>query len=98
MTISQNKKVSVIVPNYNYGRYIHKRIQSILKQTYPIHELIVLDDASTDGSAEMARSIVLDLNAQNPNLNLRFVGNKKNSGKAMLVWKQGLELVTGDFA
>ena len=97
MTISQNKKVSVIVPNYNYGRYIRKRIQSILKQTYPIHELIVLDDASTDGSAEMVRSIVLDLNSQNPNLNVRFVGNKKNSGKAMLAWKQGLELVTGDY-
>ena len=92
-----NKKVSVIVPNYNYGRYIRKRIQSILKQTHPIHELIVLDDASTDGSAEMVRGIVLDLNAQNPNLNVRFVGNKKNSGKAMLAWEQGLELVTGDY-
>lgn len=97
MTTLRNKKVSVIVPNYNYGRYLRKRILSILKQTYPIHELIVLDDASTDGSAEMARSMVLDLNVQNPNLNVRFVGNKKNSGKAMLAWRQGLELVTGDY-
>lgn len=97
MATLQNKKVSVIVPNYNYGRYLRKRILSILKQTYPIHELIVLDDASTDGSAEMARSMVLDLNAQNPNLNVRFVGNKKNSGKAMLAWRQGLELATGDY-
>ena len=97
MTTLRNKKVSVIVPNYNYGKYLRKRLLSILKQTYPIHELIVLDDASTDGSAEMARSMVLDLNAQNPNLNVRFVGNKKNSGKAMLAWKQGLELVTGDY-
>ena len=97
MTTLRNKKVSVIVPNYNYGRYLRKRILSILKQTYPIHELIVLDDASTDGSAEMARSMVLDLNAQNPNLNVRFVGNKKNSGKAMLAWRQGLELATGDY-
>lgn len=97
MTTLRNKKVSVIVPNYNYGKYLRKRLLSILKQTYPIHELIVLDDASTDGSAEMARSMVLDLNAQNPNLNVRFVGNKKNSGKAMLAWRQGLELVTGDY-
>ena len=97
MTISQNKKVSVIVPNYNYGRYIRKRIRSILRQTYPIYELIVLDDASTDGSAEMARSIVLDLNVQNPNLKIQFVGNKKNSGKAMLAWKHGLELASGDY-
>lgn len=97
MTTLRNKKVSVIVPNYNYGKYLRKRLLSILKQTYPIHELIVLDDASTDGSAEMARSMVLDLNAQNPNLNVRFVGNKKNSGRAMLAWRQGLELVTGDY-
>ena len=97
MTTSQNKKVSVIVPNYNYGRYIRKRIQSILRQTYPIYELIVLDDASTDGSAEMAKSIVLDLKTQNPNIKVQFVGNQKNSGKAMMAWKKGLDLAKGDY-
>ena len=97
MTTSQNKKVSVIVPNYNYGRYIRKRIQSILRQTYPIYELIVLDDASTDGSAEMAKSIVLDLKTQNPNIKVQFVGNQKNSGKAMMAWEKGLDLAKGDY-
>ena len=52
MTISPSKKVSVVVPNYNYARYLKKRIDSILRQTYPIYELIILDDASTDGSVE----------------------------------------------
>ena len=97
MTTLPNKKVSVIVPNYNYGRYIRKRIRSILRQTYPVYEIIVLDDASTDGSAEMIKSMVLDLKAQNPNLNIRFVGNKENSGKAMKQWKKGIELATGDY-
>lgn len=97
MSTLQTKKVSVIVPNYNYGRYIRKRIQSILKQTYPIYELIILDDASTDGSAEMAKSIALDLKTQNPNINVRFVGNQKNSGKAMAQWKKGFELARGDY-
>ena len=97
MTISGNKKVSVIVPNYNYGRYIRKRIQSIMRQTYPIYELIVLDDASTDGSAEMAKSIILDLKTQNPNLNVQFISNQKNSGKAMAQWKKGFELAHGDY-
>ena len=97
MTTLPNKKVSVIVPNYNYGRYIRKRIRSILKQTYPVYEIIVLDDASTDGSAEMTKSMVLDLKAQNPNLNIRFVGNKENSGKAMKQWEKGIELATGDY-
>lgn len=97
MTFLLNKKISVIVPNYNYGRYIKKRIRSILRQTYPIYEIIVLDDASTDGSAEMAKSIVSDLKAQNSNLNIRFVGNKDNSGKIMKQWEKGIELATGDY-
>lgn len=97
MTISRSKKVSVVVPNYNYGKYIKKRIRSILKQTYPIYELIVLDDASTDGSAEMLKSVVLDLKLKNPEMRVRFVGSKDNSGKAMAQWKKGFELAEGDF-
>ena len=97
MTVLQNKKVSVIVPNYNYGRYIRKRIQSILRQTYPVYEIIVLDDASTDGSSEKVKGMVLDLKTQNPDLNIRFVGNEKNSGKAMAQWKKGIELAEGDY-
>ena len=97
MTTSQNRKVSVIVPNYNYGKYIKKRIDSICKQTYPIYELIILDDASTDGSADQLKEIVLDMKIKNPEMRVRFVGNTKNSGKAMMQWKNGFELAEGDF-
>lgn len=97
MITSQNKKVSVIVPNYNYGKYLKKRVQSILKQTYPIYELVILDDASTDGSARLAKEIVLGLKMKNPEMRVRFVGNTKNSGKAIVQWKKGFELAEGDF-
>lgn len=97
MTTSLNKKVSVIVPNYNYGRYIKKRIDSIVRQTYPIHELIILDDASTDDSAEIIKNIVLDLKLKNPEMNIKYVPNEKNSGKAMKAWKKGWEITTGDY-
>lgn len=92
-----NKKVSVIVPNYNYGRYIKKRIRSILRQTYPIYELIILDDDSTDGSKEIIKNIVLDLKLARPEFNVKFVPSEKNSGKAMAAWKKGWEMVTGDY-
>lgn len=97
MTISQNKKVSVIVPNYNYGKYVRKRLKSIMEQTYPIYELIVLDDASTDGSVEILKNMVLSLKIENPDMNVRFVPNSHNSGKAMRQWMKGIELASGDY-
>ncbi len=42
--------VSIIVPVYNVEKYIHRCIESILKQTYHDWELLLIDDGSTDGS------------------------------------------------
>ncbi len=42
--------VSVIVPNYNHGKFLRRRIDTILAQTYRDFELILLDDASSDDS------------------------------------------------
>ena len=38
------QKVSVAVPNYNYARFMADRLGSIFRQSYPVHEVIVLDD------------------------------------------------------
>ena len=48
--------VSVIIPNHNYGRYLKAAIESVLGQSYPRHEIIVVDDGSTDESLEVLRS------------------------------------------
>ena len=48
--------VSVIIPVYNGEKFLRDAIESILAQTYPDFELLVIDDASIDGSLELIRS------------------------------------------
>jgi glycosyltransferase involved in cell wall biosynthesis len=47
--------VSVIIPNYNNERFLKQCINSVLSQTYPISQIIVYDDCSTDSSREILR-------------------------------------------
>lgn len=50
--------VSVIVINYNYGRFLPAAIDSVLRQTYPRIECIVVENGSTDDSTQVLRGIV----------------------------------------
>lgn len=50
--------ISILVPNYNYARYIGEALDSILEQTYPHFEAIVCDDGSKDNSCEIIANYV----------------------------------------
>lgn len=48
-----NQTVSVVIPSYNHHRYVIQAIESVLTQTWPQVDLIVIDDGSSDGSADL---------------------------------------------
>jgi glycosyltransferase involved in cell wall biosynthesis len=50
------RSASIIITNYNYERFLKNAIDSALAQNYPHKEVIVVDDASTDGSLRLIRS------------------------------------------
>ncbi len=82
--------VSVIVPNYNYEPYLRQRIDSILAQIYQDFELILLDDASSDGSADVLQSY-----SGKPHISSLII-NEENSGSVFRQWSRGLSLASGD--
>lgn len=93
LKLSNFKKISVIVPNYNYEKYIIERIDSILFQTYPIYELIILDDCSTDNSVEVIKNKIKTIK----DLNVKFISNTKNSGSVFSQWQKGFQESSGDY-
>lgn len=50
-------KISVLLPVYNSSLYIEESIQSILQQSYPDFELLIIDDGSVDGTLGRIRGI-----------------------------------------
>ncbi len=83
--------VSVIIPNYNYAKFLNQRIDSVLSQTFKDIELIILDDNSQDNSAQ-----VIEEYRANP-LVSHIVFNETNSGSTFKQWRKGFELARGEF-
>ena len=58
--ISPNPLFSVLIANYNNGKYLMDAIDSIRRQTYTHWEIILVDDASTDNSKELYKELEKD--------------------------------------
>ncbi len=89
---SGSPKVSVIVPNYNHREFLAERLDSILYQSFESTEIIVLDDASTDGSED----VIKEYQEKFPN-RIKFIPNTQNSGNVFKQWRKGFDQCQGDF-
>lgn len=76
--------ISAIIPCYNAEPFLAEAIESVLKQTRPVGEIIVVDDGSTDRSAEIARSY-----------GARVISIGRNSGSAA-ARNAGIDAACGD--
>ena len=83
--------ISVAVPNYNYARYMADRLGTIFRQSQPVHEILVLDDRSTDDSLSVIPAV-----ADAAGRVIRLVPNAQNSGSVFAQWRKAAELATGE--
>lgn len=85
------QKVSVVIPNYNYERYLPSRLSSVFSQDYPVYEVIVLDDASPDRSVDVIHACL-----EAEGRDAIVVPNEENSGSVFRQWSLGTRLARGD--
>src|SRR5215813_4692626 len=81
-------KISVVMPVYDVGPYVEAAVRSVLAQTLGDYELIVIDDGSTDSTADIIEGI------GDPRIALHRV---PHSG-LVAAENRGLELASGDYA
>jgi glycosyltransferase involved in cell wall biosynthesis len=79
-------KVSVVIPAYNTASYLPEAIESVLQQTYQDFEILIVDDGSTDNTAEIALSYA-------PRVKLI----KKENGGPAAARNTGMQHATGEF-
>jgi glycosyltransferase involved in cell wall biosynthesis len=81
--------VTVVVPCYNYGHFLPAAVASVLGQDGVAADVVVVDDASPDGSVEVARALARS------DARVTVVAHERNRGH-IATYNDGLERVTGE--
>lgn len=69
--------ISVIIPTYNRADYLKKSVLSVLAQTHPCTEILVVDDGSTDDTSELVQSI-----ARQSKVHIRYIYQENKGASA----------------
>ncbi|WP_456324627.1 glycosyltransferase family 2 protein [Desulfonauticus submarinus] len=84
--------VSIIIPCYNYGRYLPRAVKSVVDQTFPNWELIIVNDGSTDNTSEIAKQLI----QQYDKFSIKLI-EQENSGQPAIPRNNGIKLAKGKY-
>ena len=87
---ARRPSVTVVVPCYNYGHYLPTALATVLEQPGVDVDVIVIDDASADGSADVVREFAA------ADTRVRAILHEQNRGH-IVTYNEGLEQATGDY-
>ena len=82
-----NPKITAIFPCFNHAQFLEERIKSVLGQTHPVDQIVFLDDASTDGSADIAKKLLAGYPGE-----VDYCINIINSGSPFAQWNLGVSI------
>jgi len=85
-------KAAVVITCFNYAGYVADALDSVASQSYRDFECVVVDDASTDGSAEIVQKWI----AENKDSRFKFLRQGSNSGQ-LAGFASGLAATSGEF-
>lgn len=97
ITTMSSPLVSVIVPSYNYEKFIVQAIESVITQTYSNLELIIVDDLSKDRSVELIGNLICqDRVKQRFGGRVHFIKHEVNCGAHFSI-NEGIKASTGEY-
>lgn len=85
-------RVSVVIPCYNYGRYLEGAVLSVIEQSCRSFEILIVDDGSTDDTAQVAHRLI----DANPGVEIRLL-TQPNSGDPARPRNRGVEEARGEY-
>jgi glycosyltransferase involved in cell wall biosynthesis len=83
-------QVTILMPNYNYGCFLRQAIESVLSQSFPDFEFLIIDDASSDNSPEIIREYM------DQDRRIKGIFHKENVG-VIASYNEGTALAQGKY-
>lgn len=90
--VESNPYISVIIPNYNYEKYIEQTVSSVIAQTYKNFQLIIIDDGSNDNSL----NVIYNLANKDSRIKVLQHEDKKNHGLSATL-QLGINAADGEY-